>query len=122
KKFTLGKHIGGHQWRPTRKMFLLGEQRPLTRLPVKCRTNRPLVSGLKLFKTYDGESLWRVMHFYQEMTSVHNSSGLVLHHNDASFFIIMASVDGSSCPAPHRKEKCMLQCALSLKEEKSSCF
>ncbi|GJY34193.1 retrovirus-related pol polyprotein from transposon TNT 1-94 [Tanacetum coccineum] len=34
----------------------------------------------------------------------------------------MASVDVSSGPAPHRKEKCTLQCALSLKEEKSSCF
>ncbi|GKD50773.1 hypothetical protein Tco_1279749 [Tanacetum coccineum] len=56
KKFTLGKHIGGHQWRPTGKMFLLGEQCPLTRLPVKCRTNHPLVSVLRLFKTYDGES------------------------------------------------------------------
>ncbi|GJW03894.1 hypothetical protein Tco_1562750 [Tanacetum coccineum] len=30
--------IGGHQWRPTRKMFLLGEQCPLTRVPVKCTT------------------------------------------------------------------------------------
>ncbi|GKD16548.1 retrovirus-related pol polyprotein from transposon TNT 1-94 [Tanacetum coccineum] len=40
----------------------------------------------------------------------------------ASFFIIMASVDVSSGPAPNRKEKCTLQCALSLKEEKSSCF
>ncbi|GJT35188.1 putative ribonuclease H-like domain-containing protein [Tanacetum coccineum] len=56
KKFTIGKHIGGHQWRPTRNMFLLGEQCPLTRLPVKCRTDRPLVSGLRLFKTYDKES------------------------------------------------------------------
>ncbi|GKE74185.1 hypothetical protein Tco_1536226, partial [Tanacetum coccineum] len=40
----------------------------------------------------------------------------------ASFFIIMASIDVSSGPAPHRKEKCTLQCALSLKEDKSSCF
>ncbi|GJY71554.1 retrovirus-related pol polyprotein from transposon TNT 1-94 [Tanacetum coccineum] len=56
KKFTLGTHIGGHQWRPTGKMFILGEQCPLTRVPVKCRTDRPLVSGLRLFKTYDGES------------------------------------------------------------------
>ncbi|GKE42471.1 hypothetical protein Tco_1469755 [Tanacetum coccineum] len=52
--------------------------------------------------------------FFIIMTSVHISSGL------ASFFIIMASVDVSSGPAPHRKEKCTLQCALSLKEEKSS--
>ncbi|GJU16523.1 hypothetical protein Tco_1144489 [Tanacetum coccineum] len=56
KKFTLGTHIGGHQWRPTGKMFILGEQCPLTRVLVKCRTDRPLVSGLRLFKTYDGES------------------------------------------------------------------
>ncbi|GKB04728.1 hypothetical protein Tco_0832923 [Tanacetum coccineum] len=34
----------------------------------------------------------------------------------------MASVDNTSGPAPQRKERCMLQCALSLKEEKSSCF
>ncbi|GKD30485.1 retrovirus-related pol polyprotein from transposon TNT 1-94 [Tanacetum coccineum] len=32
------------------------------------------------------------------------------------------SVDNTSGPAPQRKERCMLQCALSLKEEKSSCF
>ncbi|GKB47105.1 retrovirus-related pol polyprotein from transposon TNT 1-94 [Tanacetum coccineum] len=36
--------------------------------------------------------------------------------------MIMASVDNTSGPDPQRKEKCMLQCALSLKEEKSSCF
>ncbi|GJS78605.1 hypothetical protein Tco_0728486 [Tanacetum coccineum] len=111
KKFTLGKHIGGHQWRPTGKMFLLGEQCPLTRLPVKCRTDRPLVSGLRLFKTYDGESFKA-----QEVCEK------VPREIQASFFIIMASVDVSSGPAPHRKEKCTLQCALSLKEEKSSCF
>ncbi|GJV75288.1 hypothetical protein Tco_1506872 [Tanacetum coccineum] len=76
----------GYQWRPTGKKFALGEQCPLTKLPVKCtiisanqqdpnknwgteipnsphstvsnagRTGRPLVSGLRLFKTYDGES------------------------------------------------------------------
>nr|GEW19204.1 hypothetical protein [Tanacetum cinerariifolium] len=32
----------------------------------------------------------------------------------------MASVDKSSGPAPQRKERCTVQCALSLKEEKSS--
>ncbi|GKF47103.1 hypothetical protein Tco_0136905, partial [Tanacetum coccineum] len=43
----------GYQWRPTGKKFALGEQCPLTKLPVKCR---PLVSGLRMFKIYDGES------------------------------------------------------------------
>ncbi|GKC02479.1 retrovirus-related pol polyprotein from transposon TNT 1-94, partial [Tanacetum coccineum] len=84
KKFTLGKHIGGHQWRATGKMFLLGEQCPLTRLHVECHTDRPLVSGLMLFKTYDGESF---------------------KAQEVLFFIIMAFVDVSSGPAPHRKEK-----------------
>ncbi|GJW38742.1 hypothetical protein Tco_0064587 [Tanacetum coccineum] len=109
KKFTLGKHISGHQWRPTGKMFLLGERCPLTRLPVKCCTDRPLVSGLRLFKTYDGES-FKAQEVYEK----------VPREIQASFFIIMAYVDVSSGPAPHRKEKCTLQCALSLKEEKSS--
>ncbi|GJV32607.1 retrovirus-related pol polyprotein from transposon TNT 1-94 [Tanacetum coccineum] len=53
-----------HIWKPkgkltdnrlntTGKKFVLGEMCPLTKLSVKCH---PLVSGLRLFKTYDGES------------------------------------------------------------------
>ncbi|GJX05431.1 hypothetical protein Tco_0191347 [Tanacetum coccineum] len=37
-------------------------------------------------------------------------------------FMIMVSVDNTSGPAPQRKEECTLQCALSSKEEKSSCI
>ncbi|GJT66035.1 hypothetical protein Tco_1017515 [Tanacetum coccineum] len=37
-------------------------------------------------------------------------------------FMIMASVDNTSGPVPQRKERCTLQCALSSKEEKSSCI
>ncbi|GKA19508.1 hypothetical protein Tco_0699423, partial [Tanacetum coccineum] len=48
------------------------------------------------------------------MTSVHISSGLALQRQ-------MASADNSSGPAAQRKERCTLQCALSLEEEKSSC-
>ncbi|GJZ30939.1 integrase, catalytic region, zinc finger, CCHC-type containing protein [Tanacetum coccineum] len=33
----------GYQWRPTGKKFALGEQCPLTKLPVKCRTGRRTV-------------------------------------------------------------------------------
>ncbi|GKG00623.1 hypothetical protein Tco_0302313, partial [Tanacetum coccineum] len=47
------------------------------------------------------------------MTSVHISSGLALQCQ-------MVSTDISSCPAPQRKERSTLQCALSFKEEKSS--
>ncbi|GJV00778.1 integrase, catalytic region, zinc finger, CCHC-type containing protein [Tanacetum coccineum] len=47
----------GYQWKPTRKKFTLGEQCPLTRLTQsKGRTDRPLVFGFRLLKTYDGES------------------------------------------------------------------
>ncbi|GKE03523.1 retrovirus-related pol polyprotein from transposon TNT 1-94, partial [Tanacetum coccineum] len=56
KKFTLGKLNCGYQWRPTRKKFALGDLCPLTRLLVTCGTDHPLVSGLRLLKTYDGES------------------------------------------------------------------
>ncbi|GJU57888.1 hypothetical protein Tco_1235654 [Tanacetum coccineum] len=37
-------------------------------------------------------------------------------------FMIMAFVDNTSGPVPQRKERCTLQCALSSKEEKSSCI
>ncbi|GKF38374.1 hypothetical protein Tco_0118435, partial [Tanacetum coccineum] len=38
----------GYQWRPTGKQFTLGK--------LDCRTGHALVSGLRLLKTYDGES------------------------------------------------------------------
>ncbi|GKE20912.1 hypothetical protein Tco_1432424 [Tanacetum coccineum] len=64
----------GFQWQPTGRKFTLGEQCPLTRTPTEIgdptyqtlhirlfsnagRTDRPLVFGLRLFKTYDGGSL-----------------------------------------------------------------
>ncbi|GJW22714.1 hypothetical protein Tco_0033336 [Tanacetum coccineum] len=56
KKVALGKLNCGYQWRPTGKKFALGELCPLTKLSVQCRTGHPLVSRLRLFKTYDGES------------------------------------------------------------------
>ncbi|GJV87820.1 hypothetical protein Tco_1531758 [Tanacetum coccineum] len=56
KKFALGKLDCGSQWRPIGKKFALGEMCHLTKLSVKCRTGHALVSGLRLFKTYDGES------------------------------------------------------------------
>ncbi|GKA35639.1 retrovirus-related pol polyprotein from transposon TNT 1-94 [Tanacetum coccineum] len=56
KKVALGKLNCGYQWKLTGKKFALGELCPLTKLYVQCRTGHPLVSGLRLFKTYDGES------------------------------------------------------------------
>ncbi|GKF82041.1 hypothetical protein Tco_0243697, partial [Tanacetum coccineum] len=52
--------------------------------------------------------------FNDKMTSVHISSGLALQRH-------MASAVNTSGPVAQRKERCMLQCALSSEEEKSSC-
>ncbi|GKA17971.1 hypothetical protein Tco_0697808 [Tanacetum coccineum] len=53
--------------------------------------------------------------FNDKMTSVHISSSLALQRH-------MASADNTSGPVPQSKERCTLQCALSLEEEKSSCL
>nr|GEZ38272.1 uncharacterized mitochondrial protein AtMg00810-like [Tanacetum cinerariifolium] len=47
---------------------------------------------------------------------------LLITLDQHSCFMIMTSVDNTSCLVPQRKERCMLQCALSSKEENSSCF
>ncbi|GJS39573.1 retrovirus-related pol polyprotein from transposon TNT 1-94 [Tanacetum coccineum] len=47
---------------------------------------------------------------------------LLITSDQHSCFMIMASVDNTSGPVPQRKERCTLQCPLSSKEEKSSCF
>ncbi|GKB39115.1 hypothetical protein Tco_0884057 [Tanacetum coccineum] len=54
KKFALGKLNCGYQWRPTGKKFALGELCPLTKLSVKCRTGRPLVSDSGCLKLMTG--------------------------------------------------------------------
>ncbi|GJT23619.1 hypothetical protein Tco_0893556 [Tanacetum coccineum] len=56
KKVALGKLNCGYQWRPTGKKFALDELVPSLRLYVQCHIGHPLVSGLRLFKTYDEES------------------------------------------------------------------
>ncbi|GKF05531.1 hypothetical protein Tco_0036199 [Tanacetum coccineum] len=43
-------------------------------------------------------------------------------HVDFDELTAMVSADNTLGPASQRKEKCTLQCALSSKEEKSSCF
>ncbi|GJW88898.1 hypothetical protein Tco_0164238 [Tanacetum coccineum] len=51
--------------------------------------------------------------FNDKMTSVHISSSLALQRH-------MASAGNTSGPVPQSKERCTLQCALSLEEDKSS--
>ncbi|GJS16037.1 hypothetical protein Tco_0410509 [Tanacetum coccineum] len=53
--------------------------------------------------------------FNEKMTSVHISSSLALQRH-------MASADNTSDPVPQSKERCTLQYALLLEEEKSSCL
>ncbi|GJT11214.1 retrovirus-related pol polyprotein from transposon TNT 1-94 [Tanacetum coccineum] len=56
KETRLRKLDCGYQWRPTGKKIALDEMCHLTKISVKCHTGHALVSGLRLFKTYDGKS------------------------------------------------------------------
>ncbi|GJY90826.1 hypothetical protein Tco_0506022 [Tanacetum coccineum] len=107
----------GYQWRPTGKKFALGEICQLTKLSVKCST---LYANQQVMLWQKGSELSWVMKSNAFLSN--DERPITSFSALASFFIIMASVDVSSGPAPYRKEKCTLQCALSLKEEKSSCF
>ncbi|GJY92037.1 hypothetical protein Tco_0507819 [Tanacetum coccineum] len=58
----------------------------------------------------------------QEFMYDEQGQWLLITSDQHPCFMIMASVDNTSGPVPQRKERCTLQCALSSKEEKSSCF
>ncbi|GKA25447.1 retrovirus-related pol polyprotein from transposon TNT 1-94 [Tanacetum coccineum] len=96
KKFTLGKLDCGYQWRPIGKKFTLGEMCPLTKLSVKCCTGHPLVSGLRLFKTYDGESFkaqefCRKVHRDKDVaTAVYSQNRSLIHtrHNKTPYELV----------------------------------
>ncbi|GKD14482.1 retrovirus-related pol polyprotein from transposon TNT 1-94 [Tanacetum coccineum] len=77
KKVALGKLNYGYQWRPTGNKFALGELCPLTKLSVQCRTGHPLVSGLRLFKTYDGESFKASRTFVEKVHWGQSDSGMI---------------------------------------------
>ncbi|GJY49458.1 hypothetical protein Tco_0439414 [Tanacetum coccineum] len=61
------------------------------------------------------DSRAKALFFNEKMTSVHISSSLALQRH-------MASADNTSDPVPQSKERCTLQYALLLEEEKSSCL
>ncbi|GKB52283.1 hypothetical protein Tco_0903036 [Tanacetum coccineum] len=124
--------LAGLRWIPTGKMFIdstnkvdseppNGSNEDITN-PYECDQTLNVSAGTLNLSA--GLALQRQMTFEQNgsslvlqsfMTSVHISSGLALQQH-------MASVDNSSGPAAQRKERCMLQCALSSDEEKSSCI
>ncbi|GJR27305.1 hypothetical protein Tco_1103537 [Tanacetum coccineum] len=58
---------------------------------------------------------------FQEFMYDEQGQWLLITSDQHQCFMIMVSVDNTSSPAPQRKEECTLQCALSSKEEKSSC-
>ncbi|GKA98690.1 hypothetical protein Tco_0826627 [Tanacetum coccineum] len=109
----------GLRWVPTGKIFTSsttnvdseppnGSNEDITN-PYECEKTLDVSAGtLKL-------SAVQASLFNDKMTSVHISSSLALQQH-------MASADNTSGPVPQSKERCTLQCALSLEEEKSSCL
>ncbi|GJX68304.1 hypothetical protein Tco_0304031 [Tanacetum coccineum] len=61
----LGKTNLVYQWRPHRKDICLRRNVHLTKLSVKSRTVHAMVSGLRLFKTYDGNR-FNLMNFVEK--------------------------------------------------------
>ncbi|GKA17929.1 hypothetical protein Tco_0697766 [Tanacetum coccineum] len=59
---------------------------------------------------------------FQEFMYDEQGQWLLITSDQHPCFMITVSVYNTSGPAPQRKEECTLQCALSSKEEKSSCF
>ncbi|GJV80465.1 hypothetical protein Tco_1516335 [Tanacetum coccineum] len=110
----------GYQWKPTGRKFTLGEQCPLTRItkpkvvPVRQwkPTGRiiPLVPDNACTNQLDPNNNWGS----GTPNSPFQTSNLNVNK--------MAYVDNTSGLALQRKERCTLQCALSLEEEKSSCL
>ncbi|GKF14065.1 retrovirus-related pol polyprotein from transposon TNT 1-94, partial [Tanacetum coccineum] len=81
KKVTLGKFNCGYQWRSTGKKIALGELCPLTRLSVQCHTGHPLVSELRLFKTYDEES-FKAQELYGKVKFGNDHFGAIMGYGD----------------------------------------
>ncbi|GJV96430.1 hypothetical protein Tco_1548007 [Tanacetum coccineum] len=93
--------IAGLRWIPTGKMF--------TDNTTKVDSEPPNGSNDDITNPYECDQTLNV-----SAGPTNLSAGLALQRQ-------MASADNSSGPAAQRKERCTLQCALSLEEEKSSC-
>ncbi|GJS17683.1 retrovirus-related pol polyprotein from transposon TNT 1-94 [Tanacetum coccineum] len=101
KKLTLGKLDCGSQWRPTGKKFALGEICQLTKLFVKCRTGHALVSGLRLFKTYDGKSfkliefcgkVHRISQFWNDQFGSNHGLSEIMLCGDSKAYIFVRDI------------------------------
>ncbi|GJX35567.1 retrovirus-related pol polyprotein from transposon TNT 1-94 [Tanacetum coccineum] len=136
RKFTLGeqcpltritkpKVVPVRQWKPTGRIIPLGEQCPVTRsiastsAPIVVETQAPMVPIVPdnaCTNQLDPNNNWG--------SGTPNSPCLSVFKFQTSNLNVnkMAYVDNTSGLALQRKERCTLQCALSLEEEKSSCL
>ncbi|GJT15263.1 hypothetical protein Tco_0873969 [Tanacetum coccineum] len=94
--------LAGLRWIPTGKMFIDST--------TKVDSEPPNGSNEDITNPYGYNQTLNV-----SARTLILSAGLALQRQ-------MASAGNTSGPAPKRKERCTLQCALSSKEEKSSCF
>ncbi|GJR57113.1 hypothetical protein Tco_1499275 [Tanacetum coccineum] len=92
--------LAGLRWIPTGKMFIDST--------TKVDSEPPNGSNEDITNPYECDQTLNV-----SAGTLNLSAGLALQRQ-------MASADNTSGPAPQRKERCTLQCALSLEEEKSS--
>ncbi|GJU00986.1 hypothetical protein Tco_1111324 [Tanacetum coccineum] len=93
--------LAGLRWIPTRKLF--------DSCTSKVDSEPPNGSNDDITNPYKYDQTLNV-----SASTLNLSAGLALQRH-------MAYADNTSGPAPQRKEKCTIQCALSSKKEKSSC-
>ncbi|GJS58989.1 hypothetical protein Tco_0653773 [Tanacetum coccineum] len=123
----------GYKWVPTGRTFtLVGNKCPLTRftstkiMPPRKPVKSTVMKNIKPISA----SQWRPREtkhvcssseptIVEARTTNHLEPNKIRGSNASLFNDIMVSADNSSGLAPHRKEMCTLQCALSSKEEKS---
>ncbi|GKC31858.1 retrovirus-related pol polyprotein from transposon TNT 1-94 [Tanacetum coccineum] len=133
RKFTLGeqcpltritkpKVVHVRQWKPTGRIIPLGEQCPVTRsiastsAPIVVETQAPMVPIVP------DNACTNQLDPQQQLGIRHSKLSIFVFQASDLNVNKMASADNTSGPALQRKERCTLQCALSLEEEKSSCL
>ncbi|GJV25619.1 retrovirus-related pol polyprotein from transposon TNT 1-94 [Tanacetum coccineum] len=102
--------IAGLRWIPTGKMFTDNTTKVDSEPPNG--SNGDITNPYECYKTLNVNTVQASL-FNEKMTSIHISSSIALQRH-------MTSADNTSGPVPQSKERCTLQCALSLEEEKSS--
>ncbi|GJU64880.1 hypothetical protein Tco_1246715 [Tanacetum coccineum] len=88
------------------------------------QVNSKTIKNVNLKAQIQEKGFLRINQGFQEFNCQDEQGTMVVVIQDQTLWclLIMASVDNTSGPVPQRKERCKLQCALSSKEEKSSCI